>query len=222
MKNEDVVVKQNCHSRRFLSGIPTLDTQSGGDLRLQFSGMTLNFKEEALNKNAFRDPLRSGFTLIELLVVVLIIGILAAVALPQYQLAVEKSRLTAALTKIASLQKAMDLHMLEGGGTGSVHFLGSDANGIAEFNSVVCDVDIALFSKPLCRDNDFAYRATCGAEEDCTIWTARCPNGQCAIDGSNVEYFLVTEKIYTADNKWNTSCIALSNMGQKICDNLPL
>ena len=56
-----------------------------------------------------------GFTLIELLVVVLIIGILAAVAVPQYQKAVEKSRATEAISVLKTMRQNFQLCELEHG-----------------------------------------------------------------------------------------------------------
>ena len=70
---------------------------------------------EKIYQKTFPADKTPGFTLIELLVVVLIIGILAAVALPQYEIVVWKSRFASYMPIVKHLKDAQEAFYLANG-----------------------------------------------------------------------------------------------------------
>ncbi|WP_424244776.1 prepilin-type N-terminal cleavage/methylation domain-containing protein [Elusimicrobium posterum] len=84
--------------------------------------------------------MKKGFTLIELLVVVLIIGILASIALPQYMKAVEKARSVEAITTLKALTDSFNRYYLEHG-----TYKGSD--GTIKYDELDLDFTLSATGK---------------------------------------------------------------------------
>ncbi len=127
--------------KRVFEPLLNVGNKQEGDPRQKPSGMTTDFNHFPLTRRSVPpspsgrgcndNPLPHGggrcsvraneggfsraFTLIELLVVVLIIGILAAIALPQYNKAVEKSKAVQAIALVKALGQAAQMYYLEYG-----------------------------------------------------------------------------------------------------------
>ena len=138
-----------------------------------------------------------GFTLIELLVVVLIIGILAAIAVPQYELAVEKARAAEALSVLKSIKQAGDLCVLQQGGMREEYMCGFDE----------IDLDLPGFdcSDPMyCNGKNFEYNCDLNG----CMWPYANPAG-------NLEYYW----LYLSDPNYDykSTCYGDNAKGQRLC-----
>ena len=160
-----------------------------------------------INRGIYPVQKSLGFTLIELWVVVLIIGILSAVALPQYTKAVEKSRSAEMLSFVSSAKKAVSMWLLENGGLPSSETELLKA-GLLDID-MAASLDCEGASAWDCSSKNWRYNVFC-TNTTCSINFYRDNEGS----GNYYKGYLDTED----GNSWTGYCVYESSLGKPICE----
>ena len=158
------------------------------------------------------DEARGGFTLIELLVVVLIIGILAAVAVPQYKVAVVKAKTSTYLPLIKNFAQAEESYYM--------------ANG--QYASGSSTVSVLDFDMPSQCTHDGGNIWKCGKD---FMWDFSgqnslnfyyCPkdNSSFGSCGTHLEFTISWVYQHSASGISGSSCVGYTSFGKKICKSL--
>ncbi len=130
---------------------------------------------------------QNGFTLIELMIVVAVIGVLSAVAVPQYQKYVAKAEVATALATITALKTTVETHAITNG-----EFPESDAAGITIPNME--SGDITLF-KGTNSAGEIQFKFSGGVNDlkDKNIYLARTKDGKWSCKNDGIEESLLSK-----------------------------
>jgi len=161
--------------------------------------------------------MKKAFTLIELLVVVLIIGILSAVALPKYQLAVVKSRLAGIIPMMQGIKTGFESYYLA---NGAYPLAGAfDISGLDITSS--CSVVGNDPSVVKC-DNYFLIDSLGGGDTNLYVKGFYCPGYQTNIYTCVANYeFVYTLWLDHAPNyPGKRECTWRTDFGKRLCKTL--